>query len=993
MSRHNLRLGACFIAAALCFPVLSFSQKVTVSGTVISGSDNLPVSGAGVLLSSGGGTVTDSDGKYSVDADADAAIEFSCLGYKTVIENISGRKIINVVLYEDAKYLDEVVVLGYTSQKKTELTSSVVSMQAEKLTDVTTADIGNMLQGKAAGVLVTNSSGQPGSSATIRIRGTGSITAGADPLYVVDGVAGGTFNPNDIETLTILKDASATALYGAAAAGGVIVITTKSGKSDKVEVDFKAQAGIKKALTGRFSPMGSEELYYTQKLLYSSNLFSIQRPKTLLDTDFDWMDAAFRTGVVQNWYVSASGKSGKTSLFASIDHYDEQGSLINTSYMRNSARVNLTTEMAKGLTLAIRLGYNRSNDQQTSSYVTLEQAYRALPWDYPYDVTTGEILYVDSAVRSDNGGTWYSHDKYNFLHNEEYNYNKSENEEITADVQLCWSITGWLTFTTTNRFSSSNYFNEQYIDPRTKSPSYGNAGYIYNASARSAGIGTTNLLKAFKTFGDHSVNGVIGFEGGKGKYREHYADGNNMPKGQASLTSAIVEDAGGYASRSASWSAVAQAQYSYKEKYILTGSVRYDATYKFAPSNRGGVFPGVSAGWIASNEDFLKDNKVLSFFKVRCGYGLTGNDNITAFLYQDAYSLSTSYAGTVGAVADRQANPKLGWEKAAMASFGLDFGLLKHVDLSVDLYNTRNSSLLLDVPQAPSTGFLVHTENIGVINNSGVEVAVDADIISKRDWKWNVGFNAGMNRNRVTDLPVDEMQQSMPSSSLKQIIREGEDIYSWYMPKWAGVDPANGDPLWEKVADDGTVTTTNSYTDATWQIVGSASPKLSGGISTSVNWKGLSLAASGGFVIGNKIFNYARVSMDSDGASTDYNMVSFDNGLGWSRWEKEGDIATHPKAVLGGNKSAHSISSRYLENGSYFRLRNITVSYDVGRHFNKVIRGMRVYVSADNIATVTKFSGMDPEVLIEKTSWSLAGTYSMNYPVPMSIVGGVEIKF
>lgn len=985
--KANMNIKGLLASAFLMLTISLSAQQHTVTGVVVDANNGQPLVGVAVLVSTGGGITTDNNGAYAVTASDDATLTFNTLGYLDVVEQVNGRTQINVKMTEDSKVLEEVVVLGYTSQKKNELSSSVVSVTAEKLKDVTTPDLGNMLQGKAAGVLVMNASGQPGDGAKIRIRGTGSITAGAGPLYVVDGVAGGSFNPNDVETLTVLKDASATALYGAAASGGVIVVTTKSAKSDKATVTLKATAGIKKALTGRFSPMNSQELYDFQSLIYSKTLFKLQRPETLLDQDFDWMDAAFNLGVVQDYYASASGRTGRVNWFASISHYDEEGTLINTNHNRSSARVNLSAPLGKDVNLAVRLNYDRARSQYTSSYVTLECAYRALPWDNPYDQTTGEPLYVDSAVRSDNGETWYSHDKYNFLHNELYNYNVSESEDIMADLQLNWNITDWLIFTTTNRFSSSNWFNESYIDPRTKLPSVAN-GEIYNGLGSGWGFGTTNLLKANKTFGDHNVNGVIGLEYGAGYSRSTSASGTDMPSGQASLSNSVMQSVGGYNYRSRSWAWLAQAQYSYKGKYIATASVRYDETSRFAPKARGGYFPGVSAAWLINNEDWMQNQNLFSLLKVRAGYGKTGNDNIENFLWQDIYSLSAQYQGIVAAVLERQKNPNLGWEEAYMASLGIEMEFIDRIGLTIDLYNTDNKNLLLAVPLAPSTGFFEFMDNVGTVNNKGIDVAIDADIFNKRDFGWNVGFNIGFNKNTVVELPNGEFRQGL------QIVREGQDIYTWNMPKWAGVDPATGGPLWEVVAEDGTVSTTSTYAEATYQNVGKSSPLFQGGLSTSLRYKGFTLSATGNFIYGNKIYNSARVSMDSDGAYTDYNMMSINNGLGWTRWsadmtDAEKAAATHPLPKMNGNSDAHQTSSRYLEDGSYFRIKNVTLSYDFPQTWMKKakMQGLRVYVSGDNLWTVSKFSGMDPEIDTED------GTYDTNYPVPMTVVGGIQITF
>ena len=988
--KANFNLKGLLASAFMMLSVSMFAQQHTVTGVVVDADNGEPLIGVAVMVSTGGGTTTDANGSYAVDAADGATLTFNTLGYMDVNEKVNGRSVINVKMTVDSKMLEEVVVLGYTSQKKNELSSSVVSISAEKLKDVTSPDLGNMLQGKAAGVLVTNASGQPGDGAKIRIRGTGSITANSGPLYVVDGVAGGSFNPNDVETLTVLKDASATALYGAAASGGVIVVTTKSAKTDDATVTLKATAGIKKALTGRFSPMNSQELYDLQKQIYSKTLFKIQRPETLLEQDFNWVDAAFNLGVVQDYYASAAGKAGRVNYFASISHYDEEGTLINTNHKRNSARVNLSAPLAKNVSMALRVNYDRANSQYTSSYVTLECAYRALPWDdpYVYDADgnrTNEIIRIGSADRGDGRADqlWYSHDKYNFLHNEVYNYYKTESEDIMADLSLNWNITDWLIFSTVNRFNSSNWFSEAYYDPRTVLPGIPN-GQIENSFGSGWGFGTTNLLKANKDFGDHNVNGVIGWEYGEGFSRSTSATGVGMPNGQASLSNATAQSVGGYNYGSRSWAWLAQAQYSYKGKYIASASVRYDETSRFAPKARGGYFPGASAAWIVNKEDWMQGVSAFDLLKVRAGYGKTGNDAIENFLWQDIYSLTSQYQNVIAAILERQQNPNLGWEEAYMTSFGIDAEMFGRLNVTVDLYNIDNKNLLLAVPLAPSTGFFEFMDNVGTVNNKGIELAIDADIINTRDLNWNLGFNVGFNKNKVVYLPNGEFRQG------NQIVKEGQDIFTWNMPIWAGVDPETGSPTWEKIdAETGEKTITTTYSEATFQNAGTSSPKFQGGLNTSLSWKGFTLSATGNFIYGNMIYNSARVSMDSDGAYTDYNMMSHNNGLGWSRWEKAGDIATHPKPKMNGNNDAHMLSTRYLEDGSYFRLKNVTLSYDFPQAWMKKakMQGLKVYVSGDNLVTVSKFSGMDPEIDTED------GTYDTNYPVPMTVVGGIQITF
>ena len=1003
------------VLASLALSITMSAQNVSVSGQVLDASTGEPIIGAGVLISTGGGTVTDFDGNYTVSAPQGSVLTFSSLGYTEHKETVDGRTSINVSLQPDNQLLDEVVVLGYTTQKKAELSSAVVSMSGEKLRDVATPDVGNMLQGKVAGVVVMNGTGQPGASADIRIRGTGSITAGAGPLYVVDGVAGGSFNPNDIETLTVLKDASATALYGAAASGGVIVVTTKSGSGDKTNVEFKASAGIKRALTGRFKPMNSKELYNYTKGMYSKTFFSLKYPETLLEQDFDWVGNSFKTGVVQNYYASVSGKAGKVSYYASLDHYNEKGTLINTNFRKNAARLNLSAPITDRFTIHARINYAKTYDQSESSWRTLEYSYYAMPWDIPYVMDengkyTDEPLYVTGTTRPDNGGVWWTQNPSNILHSERYNYSKGHGEDITGDLQLVWNVTDWLTLTSTNRYDSSNSYYEYYVDPRTYDAA-ATHGSLENSDGEWNGWGTTDLAKFHKTFGDHDVNAIVGWEYGEGYSRSMGATGINFPIGQRSLSNAIMNSISGSDAQSRSWAWLAQAQYSYLGKYIATASIRYDESYKFGPLNRGGYFPGASAAWIISKEDFLQGNSFLTFLKLRGGYGKTGNDNIPAFTYQDTFSLSGQYNKVKTAILERMANPSLGWEEAYMASLGVDAEIANNWNVTVDLYHTINSKILLESPMSPSTGFFAVMDNVGKVRNMGVELAADGNIIHNKNFTWSFGFNVGLNQNRVLELP-EHQDIVMNRGDVNQIIREGQDIYSWYMPKWAGVDPQTGLPQFEQVTyktnDQGEVlrdknnnpivdqvTIVNNINQATQQIVGVASPIFSGGFNTGATWKGITLSVNGNFVVGNQIYNKNREQMDADGAYTGLNQMSINNGLGWKRWKKEGDKATHPGLVAARSDGSNGTSSRYLEDGSFFRLRNVTLSYNLPESILKNIKmeGARVYVSGDNLFTASRLSGMDPEIRLDGDTYHHAGLYSSNYPGPLSVVLGIDIKF
>ena len=994
------------VLALLALPLSMHAQSHSVSGKVIDAATGEPVIGAGVLVSTGGGTVTDYDGNYVIQAPADAVLTFSSLGYQSITEQVGGRATIDVELQPDNQLLDEVVVLGYTTQKKAELSSSVVSMSGEKLRDVATNDVGNMLQGKVAGVVVMNGSGRPGESADIRIRGTGSITAGAGPLYVVDGVAGGSFNPNDIETITVLKDASATALYGAAASGGVIVVTTKSGNQDKTTVEFKANGGIKRALMGRFHPMNSSQLYEFTRSMTSPSAFNSSYPESLLNQDFDWLANCFKTGVVQDYYASVSGKSGKVNYFISADHYNELGTAVNTSFRKTSARMNLSAPITDRLTLTLRLSYAKSHDRTESSYRLVEYSYYAMPWDIPYVMDadgnyTSEFVYMKDNIRPDNGEKWWTQNPSNILHSEQYNYGKGWGDDLTGDLQLVWNVTDWLTLVTMNRYDTSSSFWEDYTDPRTYDGAT-TGGYLGNSNSEGNGWGTTNLAKLHHTFGNHDLNGTLGWEFGEGYSRSLQASGTGIMQGKRALSN--VDTPGtpvGYDYKSRAWALLAQAQYSYLGKYVATASIRYDESSKFGPKNRGGIFPGASAAWIISREPFLEGNKDLTFLKLRAGYGLTGNDNIPNFQYQKTYSPSESGDGAY--TLDRMENPYLGWEEALMASLGIDATVRNNWNFTLDLYHTLNSKILLQSPMPPSTGFYAVMDNVGKVRNMGVEFAVDGAIINKKDFNWSIGFNTGFNLNRVLELPGHQ-DIVMTRGDVNQLLSEGLDVYSWYMPKWYGVDPETGLPTWYKSFDEngnpvldesGNPVLTNNWAQAESTVVGSASPWFSGGLNTVLSWKGFTLSANGNFVVGNKIYNKTRESMDHDGAYIGMNLMSIDNGLGWKRWEQPGDIATHPQPASGRKDGAEKTSSRFLEDGSFFRLRNLTLAYNLPQTALDKIRmsGARIFVSADNLLTLTRFSGMDPEVRLDGDTYHHAGMYSQNYPIPMTVTMGIDVKF
>ncbi|MBR1878003.1 MAG: SusC/RagA family TonB-linked outer membrane protein [Paludibacteraceae bacterium] len=987
--------------------VVSAAADIHVRGKVIDADNSEPMIGVSVLVQGTTvGTVTDFDGNFELTVPDKATLQLSYLGYKTI--EIRAVDEMQIIMESDALQLQEVVSLGYSAVKKAELSSAVVTVSAEQLTDVTTSDIGNMLQGKVAGLTVTNASGQPGDAAQIRIRGTGSITAGSDPVYVVDGVMGGTFNPNDVETISVLKDAGSTGIYGAAAAGGVIVVTTKSDKKgDKVHVDLRATAGAKQALYGNYRMMDSRELYNYHKSLYSAGAFLAIYPKLNELSDYNWQNEFFHIGVVQNYNVAVHGGSEHVGYYVSLDYFGEQGTFKSTGMQKVSGHASLKADITKWLDMNVKVDFSKSSVDYPATWTMMADAYGKMPWDCPYVYdangnVTNEYIRIEKGARPDNGGKWWSQETWNSLHSSEYNYAKGDNFDFSGVLQLNVHFTDWLHFTTTNTFGAGHWLSTDYIDPRVYDTSYPN-GYIGKSVGLSKSFGTTNILKGGYQWDKHSFNAMAGFEYGLWRTEYTSASGVGMPNGVDALNSSSPLANGGYIMPGKSWAAFIQASYDWNKRYFITATFRAEASSIFAPNHRVGYFPSVAASWLISNEDFMREQDIVTFLKLRASYGITGNNNIPAYKYLSTYALNKLYQTNVAGSPSRLANPELHWETANMAAVGVDLAFIDRINMSIDLYQTDNTGLLLNVPVAPSTGFYEVTKNIGAVRNRGIEYSIDANIINMNKWRWDLGFNIGFNQNRVVSLP-NHTPFLQIESSVHQQVAEGQDIYTWYMKEWAGVDPANGDPLWYVVDANGNYvldgagnkTTTNDYNATYEHAVGKATPLFSGGLNTQVSWNGIFLHLNTNFMFGNQIYNYTRQAYDADGAYLGYNQLSIENSsLGWSRWTKAGDNATHPKAQLNGNKSANSISSRYLEDGSYFRIKNLTLGYDFPIQMIKKahMTKCRIYFSADNILTFSKFSGMDPEITLEGGSGRLAGMYTENYPVGRTFQGGVEISF
>lgn len=901
------------------------------------------------------GTITDFDGNYSLEvSQSNAILAFSYIGFETQEVALNHRTQLDITLQEEVAGLDEVIVVAYGTQKKSSVTGSISVINSEKLNTATSPNINAMLQGKVPGVQVLNTSGQPGQAATIRIRGKGTLNSSVDPLWVVDGVVSGTgaqLNPNEIETISVLKDAAATALYGSRATNGVILVTTKTGRMGESKVNVSAKFSISQQNLGKFKLMNSQELYdYTEKMdgKEASGILNWFN-EDLLTHDTDWFNLATKAAFTQNYTVSYTMGNEKIRSFVSGDYYNEEGTVKGFDYNRYSLRSNIDYYVNKKLTLKTKLSgtYQNQNDTQHSLY----SAMTYLPWDYPYN--------PDGSVRTGQEEDWHGRDRNNYLYNLQWNWSRSKQLGVSASAGLDYKITDYLIFESNNNIGYRYILSEGYQDPRSLGASeYG--GSIGNSNAFYTTRYTNQLLRFNHTFKDvHAVSAFLGYEYSDSKSEGNGATGRGIPQGGEVLdvSSSPYQTTGGK-QEWAMQSFYFNTNYTYSDKYMAQFSYRMDGSSRFGKENRYGSFFTIGGGWSVHNEDFLADSEIVDQLKLRASFGSIGNTPGGGnYGYLSVYSLDTHYNGKPAAFPARLGNPELTWEKCYETNVGVDARLFDRVSFSAEYYHKNTSDLLYLVPLTSLTGYESQYRNVGKVTNQGVEFSISPDIIKTKDILWTMDFNLGYNKSKINKLYEGQKQISG-----NKILEEGTEIDTWYLYDWAGVDQHTGDPMWYIHNEDGTTSLTSDYEKASRVKAGAANPKLTGGLLSSFTYKDFTLSAMFTFVSGNKVYHYAREFYDNDGAYPSYNSMKLKSG--WSRWEKPGDIATHPRAVANGNNNSNKPSTRYLEKGDFFRMNNLTLSYTIPAEILKRtgIKNGSISLSGENLFTLTNFSGSDVEL-------------------------------
>lgn len=966
----------------LMLSALSLSAQVQVKGVVKAGDDGQPMIGASVFEKGTlNGVVTDIDGQYVINVTrGDVVLVFSSVGFKTQEVAVDNRGVIDVTLDVDNQLLDEVVVMGYSSKTRGEITSAVTTVSAEKLKDVVSSNIGDMLQGKVAGVNVIKGSGQPGENPTIRIRGTSSMSASSDPLYVVDGIIGGSYDPDDVETVTVLKDAGSTGMYGAQANGGVIVITTKKAKQEKLTVNFKANFGLAVPDFSRQKQMGSKDLYlYMQEYFRNPETgyidyigFNNLLPPSVLDTDTDWRGILYGPAFSQNYHASVMGRTEKNSYYTSVSFYDEDGTLQNTDFKRINVRSNNTYRPTKWLSITNNINLYASMDNVLDELLVY-YVNGGIPFDNPYDENGKPIPYGS-------GAQIYNQNKVNPLVAYEGDNLKKGNDNygIDYDLILDFKIAPWLTFTSQTRASVSTYSSHYH---RAEGVEYMYAGdAIHDEMAMNYGGITTNMLKAEGKWGRHSLNGLLGYESQMSWYKNVYGQGTGLPYGLHVLSVASSGfKVAGTKTKSGMQSLISQANYNFDQRYFITASFRVDQSSTFAKDNRTAVFPSLSGAWVVSNERFFNSD-IISSLKFKASWGKTGMKDIGASKYLESYAYNSSYSGYSSAVPTQMSNDNLKWEQTDQFNAGAEVDITDRVTVDLNWYHNVTNNLLIYRSLMPSGGFSNQWQNFGSVLNTGFEAALNVTPIKKGEFLWEVDFSISYNKNKLFNFGDEVIYKKANWKDMTQVYRDGVALYTWYLREYSGVDPQTG--RHQFINETGQKTF--DAAEARYIECGTPIAPWQGGVSTFVTYKNFKLSASGSYAWGNMLYGRRRASSLQSGVGNSL-MPSNEDVI----WRKPGDNATigSPTYAL-----ASVYSTGGLVPGDFFKIRNVTLSYTLPKKFMKAC-GLTLSLSADNLATFTTVWGADPEVGIVSYESIVGEIQGLDYRYPNKRQYTFQINF
>lgn len=986
----------------LLMSISVFAQQHSVKGTVVD-QNGQPIIGMTVMeQGTQNGTTTDIDGNYQITVSSgEAVLEFTALGYQTVVEAVNNRSAIDITSAEEAMVLDAVVAIGYGSVRKKDLTTAVSTVSTEdmKLRPVTEAS--GFIQGKVAGVTVQQTSGQPGSGMTIRVRGASSIASSNDPLYVVDGVPVGTgsyaiayLSPQDIETMQILKDASSAAIYGSRAANGVVLITTKQGKKSKgAQVNFSAYVGLQDVRRS-YEVLNTAEYLDLMDELGSSAFSCPEEERALLKDQTDWFEETYQTGVTQNYQISVSNANDKMKYYVGAGYSDEQGVLSSAFNKRINVKANAESELFDWLTVGTNLAYSHYKNNGIISGTGSNRA----------GVVMAVINTPTYAPVYDENGVFYT--KFyganlttpleNVARTKD-NYTQTDRMLLTGYAQINFSKN--FNFKSTVSMDRRWVHSYSFLDPQTTS--YGREQNGTASSERSDDMRMVydNIFTYNNTWnGKHNFEAMAGTSATTSRWENLWGSRSNFSdenwEAIFGLNGGNKGDLRGQSQGFSEWaimSYLGRVSYNYDSKYYLTVNFRADGSSKLAPGNRWGYFPSASAAWRISGEEFMSDVTWINDLKLRVGWGQQGNQSgLGDYAWVQRYGMNyydwteEDYAFATPTVGGQSniGNKELSWETTTQTNVGIDWSMFNsRLVVTIDGYYKYTKDLLMNVP-LPSPYPNIY-RNEGEMSNWGLELAISSVNFEKKDFTWTTDFNISMNRNRLESLDLKTVYYYTQTSEMfsDYCIRmtPGQPLSMFWGYKALGVDPETGMIMYEDYNNDGKINNSDK------QYIGNANPLFTGGMTNTLTWKGLSLSVLMTASVGNDIYNASKIDMMSmlTGANQIKDVVR--------RWRVPGMITDVPKA---GEVDNLKTSSRWIEDGSYLKIKNITLAYDIKHPALKRANIARIqpYITLDNMITFTKYSGYDPE-MSQYTSATSMGVDWGTYPCVRSVVFGVNIDF
>ena len=1003
-------------------------QKNEIKGAVTD-SNGIPLPGTSVIIkNTTTGTSTDFDGNYTIVAKESDILVFSYIGYISKEVTVGNKSTINVTLVEDSQALDEVVIVGYGSVKKSDLTGSVSSIKSEDLNKVPVLSAAQAIQGRAAGVLVSNGQNQPGGQTTIRIRGNNSMVGDNEPLYVVDGFIGGDINsvdPSDIAGIEVLKDASSTSIYGARGANGVIIVTTKSGKKGKPVIKFDSYYGLQQ-LANKIDLMDAREyaIYQNQRAIANGALISeITEDQLANIPSTDWQDATSRLAPMQNYNLSASGGGENMNYYISGNYISQDGIIEETGYNRYNLRVNLEGKLTEKLKMSTRIGVSRifrtrdfTEDDAENERHPLSNLVRLAPTVSPYD-SLGNLVPV---VIGDNEQPLYANPIYNLRNIE----NNSVTHVINGNLYADYAILDNLSFRSTFGFQfqnpKENYYKPSHVFEWS-------TGYQSNARVQTDQTEmwiNENYLKYNLKSGSHKLDFLLGttvqsfsrertitevYDFATDVFGYHNLGAGDLSTVQ--LASDLQE-----------WqrlSAYGRLQYNFNSKWLFTFNGRYDGSSRFGSNNKWGFFPSGAIAWRAIEEDFIQNLSVFDDLKFRVSYGISGSEALPPFSSSGQYDASTSSSyvlggqQVIGFIPTRYANPNLSWESTAQFDFGIDASFFKgRINLVMDYFEKHTNDLFLNKPVPRTNGVNSIRENIGELTNKGYEFYLDGVILDKNDWKWNVGVNYSRILSTVEDLGgQDNILLGNVQGTLKtgfmQILSVGEQLGSFYGYVTDGVwqedEVANGytqfgrsvnpgdikfvDQLTIDSDGDGIIDSSDGDINAEdRKIIGQAQPKFFGGVNSTISYKNLDLSVFTIFSVGSNVLNATRqYTMNTNTRHNKLREVL-------DYWTPENTDTDVPSITYA---RPNVIMDNMIEDASFLKVREITLSY---RFANPVISKMnigslRVYGQVVNPFWFTNYTGYDPEVNVYGGNIEKINTDNGGYPSAITFTLGLGVTF